>query len=144
MTEVDFHFNAADKVHHTCRLVRKAVGSGAKVVVLAGEELLSRLDAALWHFSAVEFIAHCRDTAAPEVLARSPVILASDGRATLPHQHVLINLGAEVPQGFERFERLIEIVTEGDEDRQAGRTRWRHYADRGYTLKRHDLRADGS
>lgn len=144
MTEVDFHFNAADKVHHTCRLVRKAVGSGAKVVVLAGEELLSRLDAALWQFSAVEFIAHCRDTAAPEVLARSPVILASDGRATLPHQHVLINLGAEVPQGFERFERLIEIVTEGDEDRQAGRTRWRHYADRGYTLKRHDLRADGS
>lgn len=144
MTEVDFHFNAADKVHHTCRLVRKAVGSGARVVVMAGDEMLTRLDAALWQFSAVEFIAHCRDNAASDMLARSPVILASDGRAALPHQHVLINLGAEVPQGFERFERLIEIVTEGDEDRQAGRTRWRHYADRGYTLKRHDLRAEST
>ena len=144
MTEVDFHFNAADKVNHTCRLVRKAVGSGASVVVVADEAMLSRLDATLWQFSAVEFIAHCRDSAAPDMLARSPVVLATDGRATLPHQHVLINLGAAVPQGFERFERLIEIVTEDEDDRQAGRARWRHYADRGYTLNRHDLRVEGA
>lgn len=144
MTEVDFHFNATDKVNHTCRLVRKAVGSGAMVVVMADEPMLAQLDAALWQFSAVEFIAHCRDNAPPEVVARSPVILATSGRSTLPHQHVLINLGVDVPQGFERFERLIEIVTLQDDDRQAGRTRWRHYADRGYTLKRHDLRAEGT
>lgn len=144
MTEVDFHFNATDKVNHTCRLVRKAVGSGAKVVVMADESLLARLDAELWQFSAVEFIAHCRDNAAPEMLLRSPVILASSGRSTMPRQHVLVNLGVEVPQGFERFERLIEIVTEDDADRQAGRLRWRHYADRGYTLKRHDLRAEST
>jgi len=144
VTEVDFHFNATDKVSHTCRLVRKAVGSGAKAVVMADDALLTRLDAALWQFSAVEFVAHCRDDAAPEMLMRSPVILATSGRATLPHQHVLINLGVEVPQGFERFERLIEIVTENDDDRQAGRSRWRHYADRGYTLKRHDLRAEST
>jgi len=144
VTEVDFHFNATDKVNHTCRLVRKAVGSGARVVVMAEDALLTELDAALWQFSAVEFIAHCRDNAAPEMLVRSPVILAASGHATLPHQHVMINLGALVPPGFERFERLIEIVTESDNDRQAGRTRWRHYADRGYALKRHDLRAETS
>lgn len=142
MTEVDFHFNATDKVNHTCRLVRKAIGTGAKVVVMADDALLTRLDLALWQFSATEFIVHCRDDALPEMLLRSPVILTTSGRSTLPHQHVLINLGAEIPQGFERFERLIEIVTEGDDDRQAGRMRWRHYADRGYTLKRHDLRAE--
>ena len=144
MTEVDFHFNAADKVNHTCRLVRKAVGSGASVVVVADETMLSRLDAMLWQFSAVEFVAHCRDNAAPDILARSPVILATDGSFISPHQHVLINLGTGVPQGFERFERLIEIVTESDDDRQAGRTRWRHYADRGYTLNRHDLRVESA
>ncbi len=144
MTEVDFHFNAPDKVSHTCRLVRKAVATGAKVVVVADEALLSRLDAALWEFSPIEFIAHCRDDAAPDMLRRSPVILATDGRVTFAHQHVLINLGVGVPPGFERFERLIDIVTEGDDDRQAGRKRWRHYADRGYTLKRHDLRAESA
>jgi len=142
VTEVDFHFNATDKVQHTCRLVRKAVASGAKVVVMADDAMLNQLDAALWQFSAVEFIAHCRDDAAPEILARSPVILATGARAAFPHQHVMINLGTPVPQGFERFERLIEIVAEGDDDRLSGRARWRHYADRGYTLKRHDLRAN--
>ena len=143
MTEIDFHFNASDKVRHTCRLVRKAVGRGARVVIVADEELLTQLNMALWQLSAVDFIAHCRDNAAPEVLARSPVVLASDGRAVaLPHLQVLVHLGRTVPDGFERFERLIEIVSEQEDDRQAGRIRWRHYATRGYMLKREDLRAD--
>ena len=35
MTEVAFHFNAPDKWAYACRLLRKAVAAGAKVVVLA-------------------------------------------------------------------------------------------------------------
>jgi DNA polymerase III subunit chi len=44
-----------------------------------------------------------------------------------------------VPEGFERFERLIEVVTQDDEDRQRARRRWKHYADRGYAITRRDL-----
>ena len=54
---------------------------------------------------------------------------------------MLVNLGAAVPEGFERFERLIEVVTVEDEDRQRARQRWKHYADRGYAITRHDLAA---
>jgi DNA polymerase-3 subunit chi len=50
-----------------------------------------------------------------------------------------VNLGQQVPAGFERFERFIELVTLADEDRVAARSRWKHYADRGYAMKRHDL-----
>ena len=50
-----------------------------------------------------------------------------------------MNLGQEVPAGFERFERFIELVTLADDDRAAARTRWKHYSDRGYAMKRHDL-----
>jgi DNA polymerase-3 subunit chi len=32
-------------------------------------------------------------------------------------------------------------VTQEDEDRQQARMRWKHYADRGYAIKRHDLAA---
>ncbi len=139
MTEVTFHFNAPDKVGHACRLLRKALASGARVVVTGEHRLLRDLDVALWSFSALDFLPHCLDTgASAAVLAASPVVLAASPR-TAPHQQVLVNLGAAVPDGFERFERLIEVVTLEDDDRQLGRQRWKHYADRGYAITRHDL-----
>lgn len=139
MTEVTFHFNAPDKIGYACRLLRKALGSGAKVVVTGEDGLLRDLDVALWNFSAVDFLPHCRDTdAGPGVLAASPVVLAASARSA-PHQQVLVNLGAAVPEGFERFERLIEVVSVEDGDRQLARRRWKRYADRGYAIAQHDL-----
>ena len=62
------------------------------------------------------------------------------GRA--PHQQVLVNLGRSVPDGFERFERLIEVVTVDEGDRLQARQRWKHYAERGYAITRHDRAAE--
>lgn len=144
MTEVAFHFNVPDKLGYACRLLRKATATGAKVVVTGETEVLRSLDTELWTFAPLEFVAHCHAAAANEqVLAASPVVLADAPRAA-PHQEVLVNLGARVPEGFERFERLIEVVTQDDEDRQRARARWKHYADRGYAITRHDLAAKES
>lgn len=141
MTEVAFHFNVPDKLGYACRLLRKACAAGSRVIVTGEADTLRALDADLWTFSPVEFIPHCHAaTAAPEVLAASPVVLAESARGT-PHQQVLVNLGARVPEGFERFERLIELVTQEEDERQQARGRWKHYADRGYAITRHDLAA---
>jgi len=140
VTEIDVHFNTADKVNHACRLLRKAVvGSGARVLVTADAATLDAVDAALWQLSPVDFIAHCRTDDAPHAVARSPVLLASSGDAPAPHRQVLLNLGAALPAGFERFERLIDLVGRDDADRQAARARWRHYVERGYAIQRHDF-----
>lgn len=138
MTEIAFHFNAPDRLAYTCRLLRKAVSAGARLVVTGPAEALDRLDTELWTFSATDFVPHCRAQAEPALLAASSVVLANDV-GTAPHQEVLLNLGAGVPPGFERFERVIEVVGLDDTDRQQARTRWRHYADRGYAMTRHDL-----
>ncbi len=138
MTEVAFHFNAPDKLSYACRLLRKAVANGAQVVVTAHDSLLSQLDVSLWTFAPLEFVPHCYRTDDPAVLAASPVLLAALIDET-PHHQVLLNLGEPVPPGFERFERLIEVVTLDDDDRQRARQRWKHYADRGYSITRHDL-----
>ena len=74
------------------------------------------------------------------MLAATPIVLAPDC-AALPHAGVLVHLGPEVPAGFERFERLIELVGTGDDERAQARLRWRHYADRGYAIQRHDVAA---
>lgn len=141
MTEVAFHFNVPDKLAYACRLLRKAHASGARLVVTGEPELLRRLDTELWTFSALEFIPHCHAaTADGAVLAASPVVLADSPRGT-PHHDVLVNLGGTIPEGFERFERLIELVSEDEADRQQARRRWKHYADRGYAITRHDLAA---
>jgi len=55
------------------------------------------------------------------------------------HDGVLINLRAEQPPYFSRFERLIEIVSLDDEDRRLARERYRFYRERGYPLDSHDL-----
>ena len=138
MTEVAFHFNAPDRVAYACRLLRKAVGSGAKLGVTGLPETLQQLDAALWTFSPTDFVPHCFLESEPYVVAASPVILATSIQS-VPHQQVLVNLGQLVPGGFERFERVIEVVGMDDEDRQLARGRWKHYADLGYAITRHDL-----
>ena len=138
MTEIAFHFNVPDKLAYSCRLLRKAYLSGARVAVTAEPEVLIDLDALLWSFSAAEFVPHCTATASPDTLAATPVVLAVSP-AYWPEREILVNLGQRVPEGFEGFERFIELVSTHPEDVQTGRDRWKHYAARGYTLIRHDL-----
>ena len=139
MTEIAFHFNAPDKLAYACRFARKAQRAGAQLVILAPKPVLVDLDRMLWSVSPQDFVAHCFDDADEDQLAVSQVVLSAELGAT-PHQEVLLNLGAQVPAAFERFSRLIEVVSSTDEqDRGQARLRWKHYAARGYAIVRHDL-----
>jgi len=135
MTEIAFHFNVPDKLDYACRLLRKAVGTGARLVVTAESGLLAKLDVALWTFAPLDFIPHCRAGSDAAMLAVTPVVLAESALAA-PHHEILVNLGTKVAEGFERFERLIEVVDMQEDDRLLARTRWKHYADRGYVITR--------
>ncbi|MBS0454939.1 MAG: DNA polymerase III subunit chi [Proteobacteria bacterium] len=139
MTDIEFRFNLRDPVDYACRLLRKGVmQGGAQLVVTGSTDTLAAVDAALWQAEPTDFVAHCRADAPADVLQRSPVVLAEVPDAALPHRAVLVNLGSEVPAGFERFERLIELVAEDEAARGAGRARWRHYKDRGYGIRHQD------
>lgn len=138
MTEIAFHFNMPDKLSYSCRLLRKIYLSGATVAVTAEPDLLAELDMLLWKLSATEFVPHCLATALPDTVAATPIVLATPFPGAYVRD-VLLNLGGSVPEGFEKFERLVEIVSQSPDDLQAGRRRWRHYADHGHNLKKHDL-----
>lgn len=142
MTEIIFHHGAADPLGYACRLLLKAHGAGARVAVTASAEVLGRLDVMLWTFEPLAFVPHVRlragDTPAPR-LAATPVWLV-ERAADAPHHEVLVNLGPGIADGFESFERLSEIVGAGDDDRRAGRQRWRYLESRGYAIKPHEAR----
>ena len=147
MTEIAFHFNVPDKLAYSCRLLRKAYTSGANIVVIGTADTLAQLDQLLWTFSVSEFIAHCHASGnggtSAATMAASKLVLAESPRHC-KHNGVLVNLGSHIPEEFERFERFIELVSQSDPDKKSARQRWKHYADRGYAMKRHDLAAVGS
>ena len=141
MTEVSFHFNVPDRLGYACRLLRKATRQGAHVVVAAPSSTLAQLDRALWTFDPLEFVPHVRVTPGAAVAPRlrdTPVWLVEQ-TVDAGHHDVLLNLGLEPPSGFESFARVIEIVATDEQERAAGRERWKHYAGRGYDIKRHEV-----
>lgn len=144
MTEVAFHFNAPDTLVYACRFARKVQKSGARLVITASADTLAQLDAMLWDMAPHDFVAHCTGQADEELRESSPVLLAEDARQATHHE-VLVNLGDTIPVGFGRFDRLVEVVSAHDSSAKANaRTRWRHYAARGYAITRHDLVLKGS
>jgi DNA polymerase III subunit chi len=139
MTEIAFHVNAPDKLDYACRFLRTTQKKSANVLVLGQLELLKMLSNKLWAMKPTEFLPHCLADASAEVIAHSPIVLSAELPANASESQVLLNIGAVLPAGFERFERLIELVGQDSDDLQAARTRWKHYKDRGYALSRYDV-----
>lgn len=46
---------------------------------------------------------------------------------------VLVNLTHETPVGYERFNRLIEVVSTLEQDRYLARQRWKAHVANGHT-----------
>ena len=140
MTDIAFHFNAPDKLAYACRFARKVQRSGARLVISAPAPTLATLDRMLWSLAPQDFVAHCRDDADADLVHASPVLLAV-GAITTPHHEVLLNLHAEVPEGFARFDRVVEVVSAQDEEPviEQARARWRYYKSLGHAPVKHDL-----
>ncbi len=137
MTQIDFYTHVEDKLRTACRLTGKALGIGLRVMVYCPDsETLERVDRLLWTTPPTGFVPHCAPT--DPLAVTTPVIVTADG-AEPPHDEVLLNLCAEWPPFFGRFQRLVEIVSFEKDDRERARERYRFYRARGYDIRTHDL-----
>lgn len=137
MTTIDFYFNAADRLQVACRLAGKALAQDKRVVIYAPQpELAHRIDRLLWTWPAIAFVPHC--LAHDPLAEETPVLIAAEAGAA-PARDVLLNLGEDCPEFFERYDRLLEIVSQDDADRKTGRARYAWYRERGYGIRNHDL-----
>jgi DNA polymerase-3 subunit chi len=139
---IDFHFNVEHPLIHACRVVRKALGSERTVLVFSRDaQRLARLDSALWTFSALDFLPHVY--ADSELAPRTPVWLSMEPPPAERRRDVLLVLDDEVApdfeRWFERFERVIEIVSNEPEDRARARARFKAYRERGLAPCSHDI-----
>jgi DNA polymerase-3 subunit chi len=127
---IDFHFNVEDRLQYACRVVRKARAADKSVIAYTREPArLARFDAALWIFSALDFVPHVYVDS--PLAARTPVLLTLDAMLSAPARDVFLNLDDDVPPSFgelgARFERMIEVVSRDESDRLRARERFKCY-----------------
>jgi DNA polymerase-3 subunit chi len=138
---IDFHFNVDHPVIHACRVVRKAFGSGRSVLAFSRDaQRLARLDSALWTFSALDFLPHVY--ADSELADRTPVWLSMTQLADRERDVLLLldeQVAPDFERWFERFERVIEIVSNDADDRARARARFKAYRDRGFAPRSHEI-----
>jgi DNA polymerase-3 subunit chi len=151
MSRVDFAFGAPDRLRMACEVVRKHYLAGRRLVVYTQDtKRLAQFDRLLWSFDPEAFVPHVM---ADDPLAGStPVVLTAAGPLPVPApvpakdagtalQPWLINLDLDCPPGAGDFERILEIVSDHDEDKAAARSRWRQYQAEGHTLHAHGVSA---
>jgi DNA polymerase-3 subunit chi len=139
MTKVDFYIlkDPAARQHFICRLAEKVWQQGHRVYIHTPDAAQSRqLDELLWTFRDGSFIPHGLDD---DAAAERASIHIGHGEEPRHHDDVLINMGHTVPLFFSRFQRVAEVVGGDEQERQAGRERFRFYRDRGYPLASHTI-----
>lgn len=137
MTEIHFYHNAQDKIAAAAQLIGELCREGRRVLVYAPQpEVAAQIDRMLWTQPAIGFVPHC--ALRSPLAAETPVILAAS-LDDLSYDDVLVNLDGELPIGFSRFQRLVEIVGTTEQDRAPARERFKFYRDRGYALSAQEL-----
>lgn len=139
MTEVLFYTNVEDKLQTACLLTSKALSKNMRVLLFTPDAgMTERLSKLLWTVPSTGFLPHCR---CGDRLAPVTPILVDHLAEPLVHDEVLFNLREDAPPFFSRFQRLVEIVGNDDDDRARARDRYRFYRDRGYAIRTHQLGA---
>ncbi|MEC7553218.1 MAG: DNA polymerase III subunit chi [Pseudomonadota bacterium] len=139
MTRVDFYIlqdmGADAAMRFACRLSLKAMHNRVDVHVQVDDAATANaVDTLMWDYPQHRFLPH--------------QLIQSDDQASTSPIHVgfgqpvlqaglLINLAAEIPRFFGRFDRVAEIIVGANRDQ--GRTRYKYYRDRGFPLHHHEL-----
>lgn len=146
MPRIDFAFGAPHRLQTACQVVHKHYLAGRRLLVYCSQETVLRdFDQLLWRFEPTAFVPHV--AAADPLAPQTPVLLCQSE----PHQWLdrqadgvspwLLNLDMQCPPSFAQFTRILEVVSNHDDDKLAARERWRSYAAAGHTPNAYDLTA---
>jgi DNA polymerase-3 subunit chi len=136
VTSVSFYKLTGDQqaaLALACQLIQKSLKMNQQVLCLVPDHAVAQqLDEKLWGFQATAFVPHALG------VDNAPVAISVDSEPGDHHQ-ILINLQAEIPNWFSRFDRVVEIIYPQPEYEQAKRDNFKFYKERGYALSFHDL-----
>ena len=144
MTQVDFYIlpndSSEERLRLACRITDKALQQGQRVLINTESPVESaKLDDLLWTFSQGSFIPHRVIETATGAKVAEPVVIGCGIAPEAADSYVLINLAATVPEFFNRYPRVAELVDGNEHRRTQGRERFRFYRDKGCELHTHQM-----
>lgn len=142
MARIDFAFGAQEKLSQACQTTLRQFLAGQKIVVYCSDmATLKAFDLKLWAVDDAAFVPHVM--AEDPLASQTPIVLVhQDLEAALsnaPRDAWLLNLDNEMPAGFESVSRVLEIVSDDENDKSAARARWRSYQAAGHDVRSHRL-----
>lgn len=153
MRLIDFYILSAttsnERQTFACRLCDRAFRQHTPVcLLLADSHQAQYFDQLLWAWRPASFIPHdCWTPHTDKPRMDSPVIVTcAESLADVQHSwanagaSLLINLQDNIPQHYQSFGRLAEIVVQEPDILALSRSAWREYKALGCELRRHDLR----
>jgi DNA polymerase III subunit chi len=142
MPEISFYVLATESTQEryqfACKLIEKAYRNEVFAYVLTDTEEQSQLiDDLLWTFRAGSFIPHQIYTG--ELPAFKNTVLIGSNNPPENWLNTLINLSAQLPQGFQAAERILEILDNSEETKAWGRKRYKQYQQSGLEITTHKM-----
>jgi DNA polymerase III subunit chi len=142
MPEVTFYIlpsqSQQERQTFACKLIEKIWRSGEFCFVLTDSEQQSKLiDDSLWTFRPGSFVPHqAYINKVPDIVQ---TILIGHTNIPADWQKIIVNLSSGLPEITDKCERVLEILDNSEETKQAGRLRYRHYTQAGITIKTHKI-----
>lgn len=143
---VDFAFGADNRIAQAVSTTVKQVGRGVRLIVYCPDPQRADIyDRLLWSVDGTAFIAHDRfDQTDKDGAGDLAVYITNDrtwekAASALQAGSWLLNLHDHCPPMPNAAQRVLEIVSIDDADRQQARARWRQYQQAGYALHAHQL-----
>lgn len=144
MARINFAFGASERISQACQTTLKQYLAGQKLLVYCSDMARLRLyDQRLWAVDEAAFVPHVWID--DPLAATTPILLvAKDLQGALdkvPAESWFLNLDDACPPSFGALTRVLEIVSEDPEDKDAARQRWLTYKAAGHDLKSYSLQA---
>jgi len=137
LTQVFFYHGASDKIAAACALIGGAWAKRKPMLVYAPDQAVAdSVDRLLWTRDQLSFVPHCRADA-PH--ADETTILIADKLDKIAQTERLMNLSRDIPAAYQRFQSLIEVVGQDEDERLAARERVRLYKEQGCEVRYFDL-----
>ncbi len=140
--EVSFYILSSlsqqDRNIFTCKLIEKAYRNKQFCYVhTESQQQSQQLDIQLWTFRAGSFIPHqILESETPEF---ENTILIGTQPAPDKWQKIIVNLSPQSPDDLTRTDRILEILDNNEDIKQAGRHRYRQYQQAGLLITTHNI-----
>jgi len=145
MPEASFYIlpshSLSDRFLFACKLIEKAYRSGQFCYVYTDSlQQSQQLDNQLWTYRENSFIPHqLYDETNNDIPDYQKTVLIGTQAAPENWQKLIFNLSSKYPDDLTKTDRVLEILDNNEELKQAGRQRFRQYKQNGFDISTHKI-----